>query len=127
MKKDAMLLLLVGGVIVFFTLILSPVILPIFMKDKYALSIPVLRIIIFALPLILLNSVFYNALYVLRRSWVIVFLFLSQAIINFLLNYIFIPRYSYIASSYITVFSEAINFMIVFFVFLTFYKRRLSV
>lgn len=87
----------------------SPFFLTYILKKNYLLSIPVLRIVIFALPFILLNSIWLNILYVLKKSYLAIFVFLSQTVVNLMLNLIFIPRYSYIASSYISVFSEIIN------------------
>ncbi len=108
-KKDV---LLVGSIGLFTALsffILSPVILPYLMKGDYQSSIEVLRVIIFALPLILLTSVFLGGLYALGRTRNIILLFLAQVIYNVISNYLLIPRFGYMASAWITVVSELIN------------------
>jgi len=109
MKKDLVFLAFTGisgALVIFF---LSPIVLPFFLKGNYISSLKVVRIVIFGLPLILISSVFLNAIYVLKKAHIIVIIFLFQILFNFLLNLFFIPRYSYIASSYITVLSEFIN------------------
>lgn len=113
MKKDLIFLTLIGGVISFGIFICAPYLLPLVLKDAYIHSITVLRIAIFALPLILLTSVFLNALYVMNKAYIVVGVFFVQAIVNGMLNFIFIPHYSYIAASYITVLSELINLALV--------------
>jgi O-antigen/teichoic acid export membrane protein len=109
LKKDIILLSFIGTSIAIITLIFSPHILPILMKGSYAQSIMVVRITIFALPLILIASMFYNVLYVLDRAYLVVAFYIFQTIFNFGLNFVFIPKYSYIASAYITVISEVIS------------------
>lgn len=107
--KDVIFLSFIGFGTAIILSLFSPFFLTYILKKNYLLSIPVLRIVIFALPFILLNSVWLNTLYVLKKSYLAIFVFLSQTIVNLTLNLIFIPRYSYIASSYISVFSEIIN------------------
>ena len=111
-KKDVVYLSLLGLLIAAFTFFASPLVLPLFMKGSYQQSIAVVRIVMFALPLILISSVLLNALYVLNRAAIVVKVFLFQVLLNFALNYIFIPKYSYIASSYITLISEIANVVI---------------
>ncbi len=110
--KDILFLSVIGFGTAFALSIFSPYFFIYVFKKNYLLAIPVLRIVIFALPFILLNSIWLNTLYVLKKSYVAIFVFLLQTLINLGLNLIFIPRYSYIASSYITVFSEVMNCVI---------------
>lgn len=117
MKKDIIFLATIGFVIAFFSYFIAPLILPIFLKGNYTSSIAVVRLVMFALPFILISSVFLNAIYVLKSAKIIIAVFLFQAVINFILNFLFIPQYSYIASSYITVISEILNFAILLVIF----------
>lgn len=107
--KDFIFLSVIGFGTALFLFLFSPYLLTTIFKKNYLLAIPVLRIVIFSLPFILFNSIWLNVLYVLKKSYLAVFVFLFQTLINLALNIIFIPRYSYIASSYITVFSEIMN------------------
>ena len=124
MKKDVLILLVIGFSTVFMVWFLSTSFLPIFMKGNYVLSIPVLKIVIFALPLILVNSVFLNVLYVYQKAGLVVWVFLFQALLNTILNIIFIPEYSYLASSYITVFSEVCNIIVLILLFMLLVRNK---
>jgi len=109
-KKDLLFLLLLGAAISVTFYLLAPVILPLLLKQNFEQSISVARIVIFGLPFILLSSIYLNIIYVFGKSFKVLGIFVLQIFINLILNIIFIPRFSYIASAYITVFSEFINF-----------------
>lgn len=123
MKRDSIFLLLLGGTIVMGFVLFGPWILARIMKTDYTLSIQVLRIVIFALPLILLSSVFLNALYVVGKSYIVVVIFLLQTLVNIFLNLIYIPKYSFWASAYITVLSELLNVFLLMSVFKFVFKK----
>ncbi|OGK39946.1 hypothetical protein A2954_03230 [Candidatus Roizmanbacteria bacterium RIFCSPLOWO2_01_FULL_37_12] len=106
-----------GFFIAFFFYFFSPFILPIFLKGNYQESITVVRLVMFGLPFIFVSSVFLNSIYVLKKAKVIIYIFIFQVIINFILNLIFIPRYSYLASTYITLLSEILNTVIFFIIY----------
>ncbi|OGK34052.1 hypothetical protein A3F57_02525 [Candidatus Roizmanbacteria bacterium RIFCSPHIGHO2_12_FULL_36_11] len=109
LKKDLLFLTILGLAASLAIFWLSPLLLPYFLQGNYLPAIKVLRIVVFALPLILISSVFLNAMYVLKKAHLIVLIFLFQVLLNFLLNLIFIPSYSYTASAYITILSEIFN------------------
>ncbi|MDO8610672.1 MAG: oligosaccharide flippase family protein [bacterium] len=126
--KDMLFLLCIGFGIAFGVLFISPIIVPLLFNLKYIESIKVLQIVIFALPFILFNSIWMNVLYVFKKAHFVIFTLLFQTILNIALNYIFIPKFSFIASSYITVFSEMINTIILLLicrmVWLKVYKKQ---
>jgi len=113
-KKDVALVSIIGISIALGFYFLGPIFLPILYKSTYFESIQVLRIIIFALPLILLTSVFLNSIYALNKAKAVIFIFLFQLIFNIALNWYFIPRYSFFASAYITLVGESLNTLICF-------------
>jgi O-antigen/teichoic acid export membrane protein len=113
-KKDVILVFAIGMFVALGFYFLGPVILPIVYKSTYFQSIQVLRIIIFALPLILLTSVFLNSIYALNKAKTVIYIFLFQLILNVALNLFFIPRYGFFASAYITLLGEAINTLLTF-------------
>jgi len=119
-KKDFLFLLIIGGGISTVFYFFSPIFLPLFFEKKYLLAIPVLRIIIFSLPLILLTSIFFNFFYTIKKINYVLGLMIFQLFFNFLLNWIFIPKYSYFASSYISLVGELINVLVC----LYFYKKN---
>ncbi|MFA5770659.1 MAG: oligosaccharide flippase family protein [Patescibacteria group bacterium] len=113
-KKDVVLVSSLGMFIALGFYFLGPIILPIVYKSTYLQSIQVLRIIIFALPLVLLTSVFLNSIYALNKTKTVIYIFLFQLIFNISLNLYFIPRFSFFASAYITLMSEFLNTLICF-------------
>ncbi len=123
LKKDFLFLSVLGLFIAFAGSAISPFVFPYFMRGDYLSAIRVFQIVIFALPLILMSSVFLNAIYILKKSYSVVWLFILQVILNFSFNLIFIPRYSYIASSYITVFGELMNTILIAFLFKKYYEN----
>ncbi len=108
-KKDVVLVFLIGIIIALGFYFLGPIILPIFFKNTYFQSIQVLRIIIFALPLILLTSVFLNSLFALNKAKTVIYIFLFQLIFNVGFNFLLIPKFSFFASAYITLVGELLN------------------
>ncbi len=113
-KKDVVLVFTIGMFVALGFYFLGPIVLPIVYKGTYFQSIQVLRIIIFALPLILLTSVFLNSLYALNKAKIVIYIFLFQLIFNVGLNYLLIPKFSFFASAYITVMGELVNTLICF-------------
>ncbi len=113
-KKDVALVFIIGMFIALGFYFLGPVVLPVVYKSTYFESIQVLRIIIFALPLILLTSVFLNSIYALNKAKTVIYIFLFQLIFSVGLNYLLIPRFSFFASAYITLIGELINTLLTF-------------
>ena len=113
-KKDVILVFTIGMFIALGFYFLGPIILPLVYKNTYFQSIQVLRIIIFALPLILLTSVFLNSIYALNKAKTVIYIFLFQFIFNIGLNLYFIPRFSFFASAYITLGGELLNTILTF-------------
>lgn len=122
-EKDFM---FVGVASLLFTLIISsisPYILPFFLKGEFSDSISVFQIVIFAFPLLFVTSIMLNGLYILRKAYVVIYLFVIQLILNVGLNLLFIPKYSYIGSSYITVVSEIVNLILAVLLFKYFFNQ----
>jgi O-antigen/teichoic acid export membrane protein len=113
-KKDVVLVSFIGISIALGFYFLGPIFLPILYKSTYFESIQVLRIIIFALPLILLTSVFLNSIYAYNKPKSVIFIFLFQLIFNIAFNWYFIPKYGFFASAYITLLGESLNTLICF-------------
>ena len=113
-KKDTVMVFVIGMFVALGFYFFTPIILPIVYKSTYFQSIQILRIIIFALPLILLTSVFLNSIYALNKAKTVIYIFLFQLVFNIILNFLFIPRFSFFASAYITLIGEALNTLICF-------------
>ncbi len=114
MHKDIILLSAIGFFIAGSIYFLSPYLLPLILKGSFTGSIAVTRIVIFALPFILLSSIFLNILHIYERSLLVLLLFIFQFVINIVLNVLFIPSFSYIASANITVVCEILNLVVLY-------------
>lgn len=123
--KHILFLSLIGFAVVFATQLLGSIFLPHILKGNYAQATDVVKIVIWALPLILFNSIFLNLLYVSELSHLAVGLFIFISLVNAILNFIFVPHFSYIASSYITVISELINLSILLIIVFGIYKKKI--
>ncbi len=122
-KRDFVFLSLFGVVFSLSLSLFAPFFLRLFLKGDFYSSIAVFQIVIFALPLLMVTSIMLNGLYILKKAYVVIYLFLIQALLNLGLNLVFIPKYSYIASSYITVVSEIINLLLTVILFKYFFKN----
>ena len=123
--KHVLFLSLIGFGVVLIIQLLGNIFLPLILKGNYAQAADVVKIVIWALPLILFNSIFLNLLYVSELSHLAVGLFIFISVVNAILNFIFVPHFSYIASSYITVFSELVNLAILLIVVFGIYKKKI--
>jgi O-antigen/teichoic acid export membrane protein len=112
MKKDLLFLAVFGFSLAFGFYFLSPFVLGVLMKKIYGESLIVAQITVFALPFVLLSSVFFNVLYIVRKAKYVIYLFTFQLIFNFTLNRLLIPYFSFYASAWITVVSEVVNLII---------------
>jgi len=124
MQKDILFLMGIGISIVLLTYFIGPIVLPYVFKGEYLRAIPVLKIIILAFPLVLVSSLLLNVLYVLERAHIVVWVYLLQVVFNFVLNIFFIPQFSILASSWITVASEVLNvILLMYFVYQVIHKK----
>lgn len=123
--KDSAIFFIIGLLISIIVYGISPYILPLIFKNQINISVSILRIVIFTLPFLLVNFVLQNGLLVLKKTKVIIAIYLIQLILNLVLNFIFVPHYSYFASAYITIFNELFNIVITI-VYLYFSTKNLK-
>lgn len=90
---------------VFTTLVLSPTLISI-LTGGFEGSVLSLRILSFGFPAFFLSSLLMWVFLSLKKFKILAFIYLIGLIINLMLNFIFIPQYSYIGSSWITSISE---------------------
>ena len=81
-------------------------------KTDFADSIIPFRILLLSLPFFFTTSFLQWILITLDRQKYLMYVYLFSTILNILLNIIFIPQFSYIASATITLASEALVFML---------------
>lgn len=86
----------------------APYVIMLFGGSKFNQSVDALRILLFALPFLFVNTLFYNLFIIEEYNVIIVLGMVASLLFNIVFNLIFVPQYNYIASSYITIFSEII-------------------
>ncbi|MDP3974587.1 MAG: oligosaccharide flippase family protein [bacterium] len=123
-KKDFILLTFLGYSIALIGYITAPFVLPNFFQRSYMDSIEVFRIVIFSLPFMLGTTVFLNSLYILKKAYIVLTIFILQTVFNFIFNYIYIPKFSYFASSYITLLGEFLTTFVVALLFIKLVKNE---
>ncbi|MBN1622144.1 MAG: flippase [Endomicrobiales bacterium] len=114
LNKTLKFLLILALPIAVGTTILSKKIILFAFPLDYTNSIVALRILIWGTSLFFMNSIMSSALYSTDRQKYIAKIGLAMAIINIVLNFIFIPKYSYIGASFTTVITEFIGFLWLF-------------
>jgi len=121
-KKDFIWLVFLGALIAIFGYLIAPYVLSLFLKNSYTQSINVFRIVVFALPALFGTTVLLNGIYVLNKAYLVVYIFIFQAALNFILNYIYIPQFSFFASSYITLGGEILTTMLSAVIFIKYFR-----
>ncbi len=122
-KKDLLFLAFISLSISLIFFIASPFFLPFFMVKKYQTGIPIARFLIFALPFVYINSIFYNTLYALNKIKSVLVIFVIQSIISLVINFYFIPKYSYYSPIGATIFSEFFSLILSVSFFFYYLKR----
>lgn len=96
----------------------------------------ILQILIFATAIIFINSIFSHAIIAINKQKSIITGYFITAILSLFAYFIFIPKYSFYAAAIITVITELLIALIIFYVFynttkfkpklITFYKSLIS-
>lgn len=109
---DSSVLALLSSVpIIIVVIIFAPWIIDVFAGSSFLSAVLPLQILIFSVPILFLNNVIYN-FYILEQKNIIAGVSMVIALgINLLLNFIYIPKYGYIAASYTTVLSALVLFI----------------
>lgn len=113
-KKDTIFLLLISITVSGLFFLFGPFFLPLVFTIKYLEGINIARYLVLSLPLIYLNSIFYNTLYSMNKIEKVLIIFILQAVIALILNYLFIPKLSYNAPVIMTIASEIFSLVMSF-------------
>lgn len=105
-RKTGLILLAISLVGLLLTFLLSPFIIQLLGGDEFAGSIISLRILSISFPAFFLSSLLMWVFISLKKLKLMLVIYIGGLVLNSLLNFIFIPQYSYIAASYITGISE---------------------
>lgn len=89
------------------TIIFSPLVISLISGNTgFSGSVDSLQILSLGFPAFFVSSVLMWTLIVFKRYKTMLIIYVSGLLVNITLNFLFIPRFTYIASSWITVFSE---------------------
>lgn len=105
-KKYFGILVLTATLLTVVTIFLTPL-LPL-IKREYILSVAPLKILSLSLPFFFVTSLLQWLFVIRGKIKILIFIYGTAMLINIFLNIVFIPLYSYIAASVITVVSEAL-------------------
>lgn len=113
-KKDIIVQVFIGIVVLFVFLFFSNFIIN-FMFPRYSNSVYALNILLFSIPIMLVNN--YIFLYFIAKdmSWLYALIAIVIAFSNIILNYLFIPKFSYIGASFTTIFTEFFGMILALF------------
>ncbi|MEX2007826.1 MAG: flippase [Candidatus Levyibacteriota bacterium] len=105
--------------------VFAPLIINIFAGEGFSGSITAFRILIFAVPLLFLNNILYYRFLIKRNMLPVTASLIAALIFNFVANIVYVPKFGYVASSYITVLTELFLFSILFsIIYLQNYRRN---
>jgi len=109
--KRTLLFLFVSGVVVgVFGVIFAPLIIKIFGVSEFAFSVPILRILMGGVFIFFLTQPVSWFLVILRSQKFLPRVYLISAVLNLVLNLVFIPIYSFYAAAVITLVTELVIF-----------------
>ncbi len=95
-----------------------------FIKKDFQLSVLPIRILSLSFPFFFVTSLLQWILVLKKKMRYLLFVYIFSLALNIILNLIFIPRFSYIASSIITVVCEGVVAVLLI-AYLLFYKQKL--
>lgn len=107
--RDVVIMFCGGLIISILSSWIAPIVLGLLIGARFSDGLSVFRVVIFALPFLLVSAVCMNLLYLVKKTHWVVQLFAVQIVFNLIANYIFVPLFSYHASAIITVVSEVLN------------------
>lgn len=118
-RKSSRPLVLLIAVLSIVTMLFAPEVITIFASSKYASSIYVIPPTAASVYFIFVYNLYSNVEYYYEKTKLITAATLAAACLNLLLNWIFIPMFSYYAAGYTTL----VSYMLLAFMHYTFYKK----
>ncbi len=109
-NRAARMLLLLAVPLTYGIFYLAPLIIKLIYGADFIPSILALRVIILIVPLLFLDSLFRYVVYTINKEWHYLWILLALALFNVVTNFIFIPKYGFVAAAWTTLASEAIGF-----------------
>jgi O-antigen/teichoic acid export membrane protein len=112
LKNSIKISLFISLLIIVLVYIFSPLIVNIIAGDQYIKSVDSIRILLFSIPFLFINNIYYHIFIIKEKVWILVRILLFILMINIIINLVAIPRYSIIGASFSTVLTELITFLI---------------
>ncbi|MEX2013155.1 MAG: flippase [Candidatus Levyibacteriota bacterium] len=103
---------LLSALIMSASYIYAPLIINIFGGRGFAESIISLRILVFAIPVLFINNLLYYRFLIRRNLFPVIIILGLGLMLNSVLNIAYVPKYGYLASSFITVITEFFLFLL---------------
>ncbi len=111
-KKNSFLYLVLSMVLVVVAWIIAPFFFS--FKSDFEIAIIPFRILLVSLPVFFLTSLFQWAIIVRKNQFFLAYVYFASAVLNVVLNVIYIPHYSYVGSAVITGISECFVLILLF-------------
>ena len=125
-EKSVKYLFAIAVFIFVYGFIFSDKIILIIYGTAYIPSIAALQTLIFVIPIIFITNLFGNLLGAINRQRILIIITGISALFNVVLNYILIPKFSYIGASVATVVTEGLVFILMFY-YISKYFLRISI
>ncbi|HUD19668.1 MAG TPA: flippase [Patescibacteria group bacterium] len=106
LTKTVIVLVVLSAGIIFIGNTFSFLIMRILGGSKFFSSMAPFKILLFAVPLLFLNNIFFNVILSFGKTKYLIRPLIISLVVNFLLNLYVIPKYGYIGTSYTTVITE---------------------
>ena len=113
-ERSVKYLLIISAPIAVGTAILADKIILLFYKSGYLPAVPALKVLIWTLPWIFVNSINVKVFYATDKQKGLTVVVIFSALLNIVLNIFLIPSFSYMGASVATLLSEIINVCICF-------------
>lgn len=99
----------------FFISLTAPLLIPLIFGHKYDQGIPVLQALIYFVPLLSLSAFLYKVLIILKKQKDYLFISILAAVINIILNFIFISKFGLFGAVWSTILTQLILLLIYIF------------
>lgn len=113
-KKSLLIQFFIGIAVLLVFILASNLIINIIFP-KYQKSIEILNILLFSIPIMLVNNYIFSYFIAKNLSKFYATIAIVIAFLNIILNYLFIPKFSYMGASFTTVFTEFLGMVLALF------------
>jgi O-antigen/teichoic acid export membrane protein len=119
-------LLLMGIFVGVFGYLFSPFVISLLGGDEFKYSVDVLRILLLGVSIFYITQPLSWLVVTLGKQIYLPYIYFISALINLVMNYYLIPRYSFYASSYLTWLSESLIFIMLIFAARKAWKQKFA-